>query len=317
MSMIWFGCKVRLHCIWFEITLHLIWWSHCIWFSRRVSPGDLCSPLSCRRQGFTFHSSHCVCWQIIWATIWLRVCIQDLATFQVLSLFTANLCTCSITGRCFSRLGRFETCKIMTWSCACHMIWFWPMSWDLAGTIFNLPTCVSQSVVQTLTLLSVALFRFWANTFTFFETHCKGSFTWCSDSISICDFEYYLICLCQLVFLCEVHYHLECICHGWSRTGDCTLVKQCCTNPMQCLLNLLLLSMKLGRRPLCCSKVAKAGLYIWMTLRVFPLIVSKIVSRSPCKALTHGHGCSRLGYSPSREPFHSAFFLQFCLVLNA
>ena len=27
--------------------------------------------------------------------------------------------------------------------------------------------------------------------------------------------------------------HLWCICYGWSRTGDCTLAKQCCTNPMQ------------------------------------------------------------------------------------
>ena len=59
--------------------------------------------------------------------------------------------------------------------------------------------------------LSVALFRFWANTFTLFETQIpsaekkcyKSYFTSWLDLISICDFEYYL---CQLVFLCEVHH---------------------------------------------------------------------------------------------------------------
>ena len=53
--------------------------------------------------------------------------------------------------------------------------------------------------------LSVALFRFWANTFTLFETQIpsaekkcyKSYFTSWLDLISICDFEYYL---CQLVF---------------------------------------------------------------------------------------------------------------------
>lgn len=42
--------------------------------------------------------------------------------------------------------------------------------------------------------------------------------------------------------------------------------------------------------------------FFWLS--AFSLIVSIIIGRSPCKASMHG--CSRLGYSPSREPFHSA-----------
>ena len=135
------------------------------------------------------------------------------------------------------------------------------------GICFNHSTHVSKSVAQILAeCCTVQIlgkhFHIVRDSDSKCWKKCYKSFTWWSDSILICDFE----SLVSARFSLWGSSHLWCICYGWSRTGDCTLAKQCCTNPMQCCLNLLLLSMKLGRRPLCCSKIAKAGLYIWMTL---------------------------------------------------